>query len=672
MARARRADRRRFSPAPAGRDARAPPLAGDASFRRYVRLVDARRARGADGRAAAARGCAAVPRGGAASARPRAAARREILAERCRARLLLLEDFGDDTYTRLLAAARPRSALYALAVDVLIALHARFARAQAPALPPYDEARLLAEAALLVDWYAPAITGARAAPALRAEYLALWRALLPLARGVPHDAGAARLSCRQSDAARRARRHRRVRPARFPGRACWARRAYDLVSLLEDARRDVPPDARARDARALISRAFPALDRAAFARSYAVLGAQRNCKIIGIFTRLCLRDGKPQLSRAHSARLAAARARSAPSRAGAGRALARPPYARRHCARIPSRGAPHDRSSETAMVLAAGLGTRHAADHRPVPKPLVDGGRPARCSIMRIDRLAAVGVKRVVVNLHYKADDDRAASRRARATSRSCCRARTTLLETGGGVAKRAAACSATAFYVVNGDVLWLDGKHLRARAPGRRLRSGPASTRCCCCSARSARSAMTAAAISSSTPPARCAGAANARSRRIIFAGIQILHRRLFDGAPRRRLLAQPLWDRADRRPAGIAAIVHDGEWFHVGTPAGLAQTERAARQSRPRIERLSVAARSSPSRRTAVSRRAGRGARWRAPAAIRWRWRAMTVLLPTRRAARSAGRGVPARAATARALLLPRLLPVGDLDADELAIRR
>jgi aminoglycoside/choline kinase family phosphotransferase len=68
--------------------------------------------------------------------------------------------------------------------------------------------------------------------------------------------------------------------------------SYDLVSLLEDARRDVPPELR----RMMIERylaAFPALDRSAFLRSAAILAVQRNCKILGIFTRLWKRDGKP-------------------------------------------------------------------------------------------------------------------------------------------------------------------------------------------------------------------------------------------------------------------------------------------------------------------------------------------------------------------------------------------
>ncbi len=61
--------------------------------------------------------------------------------------------------------------------------------------------------------------------------------------------------------------------------------SYDLVSLLEDARRDVTPEIAAA-MRGRYLAAFPALDPAAFAASFAVLGAQRNCKIVGIFTRL--------------------------------------------------------------------------------------------------------------------------------------------------------------------------------------------------------------------------------------------------------------------------------------------------------------------------------------------------------------------------------------------------
>jgi N-acetylmuramate 1-kinase len=265
------------------------PLAGDASFRRYHRLVaGARRAVLMDApppqedvRPFMARAQLLLELGFSA---PR------ILAADEAAGLLLLEDFGDETYTRLIAAGRDETPLYALAVDVLVALHRAFNGAGAN-IPPYDEPRLLAEAALLVDWYLPAITGRPASPDQREEYLGLWRALLPAVQGAPDS-----LVLRDYHVD-----NLMLLPDRPGIAACGlldfqdaviGPTSYDLVSLLEDARRDVPT-AVSMAMRARYLAAFPALDREAFLASYAVLGAQRNCKIVGIFTRLCVRDGKP-------------------------------------------------------------------------------------------------------------------------------------------------------------------------------------------------------------------------------------------------------------------------------------------------------------------------------------------------------------------------------------------
>ncbi len=207
--------------------------------------------------------------------------------------LLLLEDLGDRTFTRALAEGAAEAALYELAIDTLIALHRSWrAGAQDRAdLPPYDEARLLGEAALLTECFLPAVRGGReTSGALTDTYLEAWRAVLPGARGVPET-----LVLRDYHVD-----NLMLLEGRAGTAACGLLDfqdsvigpvSYDVVSLLEDARRDVSPTT----VEAMLTRyldAFPDLNRAAFRDSYAILGAQRTAKIIGIFTRLARRDGK--------------------------------------------------------------------------------------------------------------------------------------------------------------------------------------------------------------------------------------------------------------------------------------------------------------------------------------------------------------------------------------------
>jgi N-acetylmuramate 1-kinase len=267
------------------------PLAGDASFRRYYRLL-----RGGEtavvmdapppGEDVGPYVAVAVILRGLGLSAP------EIIAEDRRQGFLLIEDFGDDTYTRRLRAGADETSLYRLAVDTLAAVQQRASTIGMPDLPPYDIEALLTEAALLVDWYMPAVLGAVPLAGVREEYLELWRHLLSKLEGqlpstlVLRDFHVDNLM---------------VLSGRSGIRACGlldfqdaviGSPAYDLVSLLEDARRDVPQ----RLGRAMTERylaLFPAFNRTDFERAGAILAVQRNCKILGIFTRLWKRDGKP-------------------------------------------------------------------------------------------------------------------------------------------------------------------------------------------------------------------------------------------------------------------------------------------------------------------------------------------------------------------------------------------
>lgn len=265
------------------------PLAADASFRRYLRirrgpetavLMDAPPDREPiEPYAAIARHLRSLGFGA-----PR------IEAEDRTVGLLLMEDLGDDTFTRLLAGGEDEAALYRLAVDTLIALHRLpAATAVPPGMAPYSDDLLTVEAGYFLDWYLPAI-GLALDPGSRSAYAARWREAFARARGVPetlvlrdfHVDNLMRLDGRTGLAA--------CGLVDFQD-AVAGPASYDFVSLVEDARRDVPP-ALVRALRHRYLDAFPGLDAASFDRSCAVLGAQRHCKVIGIFTRLSRRDGK--------------------------------------------------------------------------------------------------------------------------------------------------------------------------------------------------------------------------------------------------------------------------------------------------------------------------------------------------------------------------------------------
>jgi MurNAc alpha-1-phosphate uridylyltransferase len=187
-----------------------------------------------------------------------------------------------------------------------------------------------------------------------------------------------------------------------------------------------------------------------------------------------------------------------------------------------------------------------------------------------LDRLVAAGVEHVIVNVHYKAAMivEHLARRNHPRIEFS---EEIELLDTGGGVA-RALPLLGEAFFVVNSDVFWLDGKEsalLRLAAafdPSRMdgvLLVQPTAT------AVGYDGSGDYFLNSSETPRRR----REAEAVPYLFAGIQLLHRRLFDETPGGAFSLVRLFDRAEA--AGrLSAIVHDGDWYHVGTPEGLALT--------------------------------------------------------------------------------------------------
>lgn len=262
------------------------PLAGDASFRRYFRVVGEGRTAvlmdappdKEDSRPFLELAAHLVELGFAA---PRA------LAVDLDQGLILLEDFGDKRVAPLLAAdPAPEREIYETAIDILAALHEH----GPPAVAPYHRGELLREVNILTEWYLPTIGAAGDAAAYEAAWDAVWQGVIAETEARPvlvlRDYHADNLMVLEERTGLQ-----RLGLLDFQD-GLAGHPAYDLVSLLQDARRDVDPQLEA----AMLDRYMTArgiADREAFRASYEVLGAQRNAKILGVFTRLWKRDGKP-------------------------------------------------------------------------------------------------------------------------------------------------------------------------------------------------------------------------------------------------------------------------------------------------------------------------------------------------------------------------------------------
>lgn len=212
--------------------------------------------------------------------------------------LAIIEDLGDALYADVVDGGN-EAELYRAAADVLAVLHADPAPSVLPPDKPFhafDETAQLAEIDLLTEWFMPVALGRKPGADEVAEHRALWRAALAESR--KHDAVFVHRDYHaqnllwlpdRADAAR-------VGLIDFQD-AVAGSKAYDLVSLIEDARRGVTPEIAAATTEhyltAMRNQGTPLIE-AEFRAQMAVMAAQRNAKIVGIFARLYKRDGKPR------------------------------------------------------------------------------------------------------------------------------------------------------------------------------------------------------------------------------------------------------------------------------------------------------------------------------------------------------------------------------------------
>jgi MurNAc alpha-1-phosphate uridylyltransferase len=227
----------------------------------------------------------------------------------------------------------------------------------------------------------------------------------------------------------------------------------------------------------------------------------------------------------------------------------------------------------TAMVLAAGLGKRMRPLTATRPKPLIEvAGRALLDHI--IERLKVAGVEKVVVNVHYLADAIEAhLAAKTTGVEVSISDERGLLLETGGGLVRAAPLIDCDPFLAVNSDNLWIDGPADTLRLLASHWDDGRMD------------------ALLLLVPHARAfnhggmgdfhmdrTGRLRRRERShvapFVYTGIQMLSKRLLDGAPEGAFSANRLWDRAMESGRCFGAV-HQGLWFDVGTPSAIRATE-------------------------------------------------------------------------------------------------
>jgi MurNAc alpha-1-phosphate uridylyltransferase len=232
----------------------------------------------------------------------------------------------------------------------------------------------------------------------------------------------------------------------------------------------------------------------------------------------------------------------------------------------------------TAMVLAAGLGTRMRPLTDTRPKPLIEvAGKPLLDHVL--DRLADAGVERAVVNVHYLAEQIITHTKSRTKPRVTISDERGLLLGTGGGVVKALAELGAAPFFHINSDTIWIDGVT-------------PNLTRL-----TQAFDAATMDALLLLAPTTGSIGYAgrgdfamapdgrlNRRAERevapFVYAGAAILARALFDRAPEGEFALTALFERAAQKDR-LHGLRLEGLWMHVGTPDAIALAEAAIRAS-------------------------------------------------------------------------------------------
>ncbi|MBT6037390.1 MAG: phosphotransferase [Kordiimonadaceae bacterium] len=483
---------------------------------------------------------------------------------------LLLEDLGDDLFKKVLEDEPEKELeLYRSAVDELLKIN------QQPPIetikyttdnyrvPDFDMDLLISEISLFSDWYYPAYSGVRLSALKRQEFINVFKAVLSNVSDareclVLRDYHAENLLLLENGD---------VGQIDFQD-AVIGHSAYDLVSLLQDARRDVDPRTEE-----IMVRYFAdelGRDRHIFNEHYAVLGAQRNIKIIGIFARLYLRDGKDNyLKLIPRVWGLLERCLEHPSLSELKKWLDKETPDERN---VTLKAKPL--SPLNAMILAAGLGKRMKPLTDLTPKPLL---KIAGKELLErtLSALAEAGIKKAVINKHHYPEqieqfvENRIDWRPEIILSDESDK----LLDSGGGVKKALPLLGEQPFYILNSDMIWTNSDHdalsrlattwhedmdILMLVIKRDLAHGHDGE-----------------GDFQMNDDGRLKFRGDDATSDYMYGGILIIRPECFNGTPDAPFSLRHIF-RKVASEGRLFGLLHEGSWYHVGTPESVKNTEK------------------------------------------------------------------------------------------------
>jgi N-acetyl-alpha-D-muramate 1-phosphate uridylyltransferase len=233
----------------------------------------------------------------------------------------------------------------------------------------------------------------------------------------------------------------------------------------------------------------------------------------------------------------------------------------------------------TAMVLAAGLGTRMRPLTDTKPKPLVQVAGKALIDRV-LDKLAAAGVKTAVVNVHYLADQIERHLAKRKKPKIVISDERGLLLDTGGGVAKALPLLGDTPFFHVNSDTLWLDGETPNLTRLAQSFDAAKMDALLLLAPAKGSIGYGGSGDFSLHADGHLVARVTGTQAP-LVYAGVAILAPALFQAAPEGAFSLTALFERAAAK-GRLHGLRLEGQWMHVGSPDAIAAAEAAIKAAR------------------------------------------------------------------------------------------